>query len=174
MTNEIWKTIRDYEGYYEVSSLGNVKSLGNTKTSFKEVILKPHIPKDGYPSVLLSKKSKRKNNRIHKLVAMAFLGESKMHVNHIDGNKLNNKVDNLELVSHRENNCHNKINIQKTSKYIGVYWEPVRGKFVSSIKIQGKSKSLGRFDDEYKAHLAYVNALNKYGIQNKYATVSCV
>jgi len=61
----------------------------------------------------------------------------------------------------------------KTSKYIGVCWEPVRKRFVAAIKIKGKSKSLGRFINEIDAHNAYQKAMAKYGIANKYAPTFC-
>lgn len=102
MITEIWKEINNYNGEYLISNLGNVKSLKSLK------ILKPQDDKNGYLFVMLSKQSKKKNYKIHRLVAEHFL-ENPMNyevVNHKDGNKYNNSVENLEWCTHRENNQH--------------------------------------------------------------------
>ena len=101
-----WKPIKDYEYLYLVSNYGEVKRIRfiNGKHNFeKERILKPILNKDGYMFVRLCKDGKTKNKRIHKLVANAFLGESNLQVDHIDGNKQNNKLGNLEYVTAKEN-----------------------------------------------------------------------
>ena len=101
---EIWEDIADYEGLYQVSSLGRVKSLGNYKSS-KEKILKPFSNKDGYLNVKLCKEGKRKQYLVHRLVAKAFIPnpENKLEVNHKDEDKTNNKVENLEWMTCKEN-----------------------------------------------------------------------
>ncbi len=103
---EIWKDIPGYEGSYQVSNLGNVKSLKFNK----ERILKPYLYGDiytKYKGVTLSGGDKIKTYKIHQLVVMAFLGHTpnghEIVVNHIDNNQLNNRLDNLELVSQRYN-----------------------------------------------------------------------
>ena len=106
MQNIEWKPIKDYEELYMVSSTGLVKRIRfiNGKHNFeKERLLKPIINKDGYMFVRLCKNGKSKNMRIHRLVANAFLGESKLQVDHIDGDKQNNNLDNLEYVTPKEN-----------------------------------------------------------------------
>ena len=106
MQNIEWKPIKDYEELYMVSNTGLVKRIRfiNGKHNFeKERLLKPTINKDGYMFVRLCKNGKSKNMRIHKLVANTFLGESKLQVDHIDGNKQNNNLDNLEYVTPKEN-----------------------------------------------------------------------
>lgn len=111
---EIWKDIPNYEGYYQVSNLGNVRSIdrivngrGIAKIKLKGKIKKYIIDNVGYNTVGLSKKSKVNNYRIHVLVAIAFLNHKpnghKTVVDHIDGNKQNNKLSNLQLISHRHN-----------------------------------------------------------------------
>ena len=104
LPNEIWRDVKDYEGFYKVSNLGRVKSL----YFGIERILKPSIDTSEYPHVTLSKDSKRKIARIHVLVAQAFIPnpENKPEVNHKDGNKLNCNVDNLEWVTKSENQNH--------------------------------------------------------------------
>ena len=101
---EIWKDIQGYEGKYQVSNLGNVKSL-NYHGTCKERILIPGKTTNGYLFVSLSKNSKVKNFKIHRLAAQAFIEntENLLEVNHIDENKLNNRVDNLEWCSHEYN-----------------------------------------------------------------------
>lgn len=90
---EIWKGIKGYEGLYEVSNLGRVKS--------KRKILKPINGE--YLKVALSKDGVQKTLYIHRLVAQTFIGESKLQVNHKDENKHNNDINNLEFVTHKEN-----------------------------------------------------------------------
>lgn len=98
-TNEIWKDIDGYEGLYQVSSLGNVKNVK------RNCLLKPCIHKLGYASVMLYKNNKPKRYNIHRLVAMAFLDNVNHYdlVNHIDEDKANNRVDNLEWCSSEYN-----------------------------------------------------------------------
>ena len=112
---EIWKDIKGYEGMYQVSNLGNIKSLERYKRNhsklqkIEEKLLKLHINKtNGYVYVVLTKDTIEKNIRVHKLVAQAFIENSnnKPQINHIDGNKQNNRVDNLEWCTQSENELH--------------------------------------------------------------------
>lgn len=106
---EIYKPIKDYEGLYEVSNLGNVKSLSKIRgrALTGERLLKSHIV-NGYVMVTLCKDSKPFNASVHRLIAEAFIPnpENKETINHIDGNKQNNSIDNLEWATQRENNIH--------------------------------------------------------------------
>lgn len=106
---EIWKDIVDYEGRYQISNLGNVKSLPKINGLYirKEKILTPKKKKTGYLFVALSKDKDIKYFHIHRLVAQHFLPLSeKIFVNHKDGNKSNNHVSNLEWVTGLENIKH--------------------------------------------------------------------
>ena len=112
---ETWKDIRDYEGIYQISNLGRIKSLSrktkrknNSYRIIKEKILKPEVVHTGYLMINLSKNSKTKKKFIHRLVAQAFLKEynEKLQVNHIDGNKQYNIWTNLEMVTPSENVKH--------------------------------------------------------------------
>ena len=92
---EIWKDIPDYEGLYQVSNLGRVKSFQRNR----EMILKPRDNKLGYLKVILSKNKINKNIFVHRIVLLVFKPEiyfNKADVNHMDGNKYNNKLTNLE------------------------------------------------------------------------------
>lgn len=107
MEEEIWKDIKDYEGLYQVSNYGRVKSLYK-KTNFntsKETILSPGIDKRGYLQVVIYKESKPRGRRIHRLVAETFIEnpENKRTINHLDENKLNNKSNNLKWATDQEN-----------------------------------------------------------------------
>lgn len=106
---EVWKPIKNYEGCYEISNLGRVKSLARQVKGGRiteEIILKPVKNSHGYLQVDLCLSGKMKHHKIHRLVAEAFIpktDEAKDTVNHIDYNKFNNCVDNLEWLSNREN-----------------------------------------------------------------------
>lgn len=162
---EIFKPIPGYEGIYEVSNLGNVKSLGNN-FSRKEKILKPSLigPKNKkYLSVLFCVNTTKKIFKIHQLVAMAFLGHKpcgfKLVVHHKNDNPLDNRVENLEITTQRDN-CH-KTQGKYSSKYKGVHWDKNAKKWKASIRVNGLKKHLGLFECELKAHLTYQNELNK-------------
>lgn len=104
MNTEIWRPIYGYEGLYEVSNLGRVKSLGNDK-SRKEKILKPHKHRKGYLVVNLYRNGKMKNFLVHRLVAEAFIPNPYgfEQVNHRDENKANNCSSNIEWCSAKYN-----------------------------------------------------------------------
>lgn len=106
-SREVWKDIIGYEGLYQVSNLGNVKSLGNS-FSRKERFLKLSPQSKGYLTVVLQKNATRKMVLVHRLVAEHFIDntESKLQVNHINSDKTDNRVENLEWVSYRENLDH--------------------------------------------------------------------
>lgn len=117
---EVWKDINGYEGLYQVSNLGNVKSLKYGK----ERILKPDVSKFGYLFVDLCKNNICKSFRVHRLVAIVFIPnlENKEQVNHINGIKTDNMVQNLEWVTAKENIQHAYDNglkyAQKGEKHI--------------------------------------------------------
>lgn len=107
MNTEIFKAIPYYEGIYEVSNFGNVKSLNYNKTK-KSKLLKPCNDKYGYPTVVLVKDRKNKCMKVHRLVAMTFLPnpKNKPQVNHKNGIKNDNYVENLEWCTGSENQKH--------------------------------------------------------------------
>lgn len=97
---EEWKDVPEYEGLYQVSNLGKIRRNGRAKTF--------RVDWRGYLTVWLCKNSIQKNYKVHRLVAAAFIPnpENKRTVNHIDGNKQNNHVENLEWATHSENIIH--------------------------------------------------------------------
>lgn len=123
--NKEWRPVLGYEGLYEISNTGEVKSLKRKRRNGsgfyyqKEKILKQTFTTTGYKKVELSKEGKRKSLKVHRLVAIAFIPNplNKEEVNHIDGNKINNNVDNLEWVTSSENSIHAIETGLKKSKY---------------------------------------------------------
>jgi len=156
---EIWKDIPNYEGMYQVSNLGRVKSLKRSK----EVVLKLMDDTKGYLCLSLYKDGVKRTRKVHRLVAEAFLGHKpngmKLVVDHIDHDTKNNKVSNLRVVTQRQNASHLKKN--GSSKYTGVYLFKRTGKWVARIQVNKCEVHLGYFKTEYQAHLAYQKALKE-------------
>ena len=124
--NEEWRDIKGYEGKYQVSNLGRVKSLKDSKENYREKILSNSTDTRGYSNVNLYKNGKRKLFKVHRLVAEAFIDNSNSYplVNHKDENKQNNRVENLEWCTH-EYNINYGTRSQRTS-------ESMKGKYNGS------------------------------------------
>lgn len=177
---EIWKPIPDYEGLYEVSSWGNIKSLDRYKPSggggihlHKGIVLKINYSGD-YPQICLCKDNKKKIFRIHIIVDKVYYDSVDFEyiVNHKDLNKKNNYYKNLERINNRENQSHYfKNNFNKTSKYTGVSYDKSKPKYpwVASICHNKKSVKLGNFTNEDLAYDAYIAYLKDNNLENKYA-----
>ena len=153
---EQWKDVVGYEGLYEVSDIGRVR---NAKGSIKST----NISKQGYSRTTLSKDGKHSTFTIHQLVAMGFLGHVRtgttagLVVDHIDNNPLNNRVDNLQLITNRENLSKDKSG--GSSKYVGVSWCKTASKWKSRTQHLGQRYHLGFYTIEEEARDAYVQAL---------------
>lgn len=119
MLIEQWKAVVGYEGFYEVSDQGRVRSVDRfVKNNYGDgsqhrvkrrgIVMKVRENRYGYLYLVISKQGKPKTISVHRLVAMAFIGEitDGLEVNHIDGCKTNNRVENLEIVTHAENIHH--------------------------------------------------------------------
>jgi hypothetical protein len=109
--NEIWKPVVDYEGLYEISNLGEIRSLFRYKKTLNQVLTK------GYLIVSLFKDKKQKTTRVHRIVAKAFVlnPDNKPQINHINGIKTDNKPENLEWCTTKENTQHaHRIGLCKT------------------------------------------------------------
>lgn len=137
-----------------------MKSLGNNKYK-KERILKPKLGSTGRYRVNLCVNNIRKDTQIHQLVAIAFLNHVPcgfdIVVDHINNNKLDNRLVNLQLISQRENS--NKDRKNESSKYRGVTWDKKAKRWLSQIQVNGKKVYLGRFKSEEEASVAYQNKL---------------
>ena len=141
--SEIWKSVVGYEGKYEVSNFGRVKSLerwSGTQFYKRDKLLGLYTNKrNGYVYVWLNKDGKGKNFRVHKLVAKSFLNNHYNYpdINHIDGNKTNNRVDNLEFCTKKYNVNHylksrnlDERNAKINSEYIrGISKKELAGKY---------------------------------------------
>ena len=156
--NEIFKDIPDHEGVYQVSTIGNVKSFKHDKVNGKS--LNPRLDTRGYPSVVLCKDGKLVNKTVHKLIQSAFgLGEG--HVDHVNGIRDDNRVENLRVGTQRQNlqnlECHRKgqlvgASYRKNRSHLSTPW-------VSNIQINDKTKYLGFFATELEAHESYMKAV---------------
>ena len=157
---EIWKEIPNYEGLYWVSNLGNVKS--------KNKKLKPYL--DRYYFVNLYKNKKAKSRRIHVLVAEAFLNHKPDKqlkvIDHIDNNKTNNLLSNLQIINSRENaNKNKKLGI---SGVRGVCWSSQNKKWQVRLRINNKKINIGYYDNkDYagKIYLVFVDIIEKLKLE---------
>ena len=161
MEKEIWKDIPGYEGIYMVSDRGRVRSLDRIDCRghrLKGTMRKPHLYKHGYLALGL----KGKTSTVHQLVAIAFLNHipcgHRLVVDHIDGNKLNNNLNNLQVITNRQNLSRKG----GSSKYVGVSWNTSSKRWLAYINIgNGKNKYIGTFEDEVSASEAYQKALTE-------------
>lgn len=161
---EIYKDIKGYEGIYQVSNMGNIKSLNYRKTG-KESILKLKKTKKDYNFIYLNK-----YYSIHRLVAESFIPnpDNKPQVNHINGIKTDNRVKNLEWVTQSENIKHSYNELNRNKRYRKVNQYSVEGEFIktwdSMVNIEkdlnilyqniyqcckGKSKTAGGYKWKY-------------------------
>ena len=156
---EIWKDAIGYKGLYLVSNLGNVKSLKYGK----ERILKPINTGNGYYKVTLYDEYRiKKRIFVHRLVWESFNGKTNLPIDHIiEGNPSDNRLENLQAISFRQNTSKHRLTTKKTSKYVGVSWSKERNKWVAKYNIGSKQVSLGRFNSELEAHFAYQCAIKQ-------------
>lgn len=178
-TIEEWVDVVGYEGLYMVSNLGNIKSKDRISNNMWGELIKKgkklSFPKnnEGYKVGNLTKNKIYKYFKLHRIVAIAFIPNptSKEEVNHINGIRDDNRVENLEWCTKRENQCHSARNKNCSSKFIGVYFDKERQKWSSGIQINKKRLALGRFDTEEEAFKARVDYENRLNIENKYTFI---
>ena len=160
---EIFKDIPNYEGKYQISNKGTVKNLTTNKT---KKTTRGSLTSCGYMKTILTKDGVKKTIKIHQLVAMAFLNHTpcgyKLVVDHIDHNPLNNNLENLQLITQRENvSKKNKKSKKASSQYTGVCWNKQDRKWTSALYVKSKRFFLGYFKTEIEAHNAYQNKLKE-------------
>ena len=173
----IWKDIPGYEGLYQVSDCGQVKSF--PRKGAKERILKPRLTQNGYHYVNLCKNGNRKTCKVHRLVALAFLdGDHSLTVNHIDECKTNNHVSNLEYLTREDNvRSWNKNNPERLAE-INKKANEARSQQVLDTQT-GKTftsiKAVGRYmheEEGAKGPYAWFNKI-RLGKQDRFQIIDC-
>ena len=160
---EKWLPVPGYDGLYEVSSFGNVKSLARTRVgmngkpvSVRSRIRKPAVRKNSYLYVMLYRNAVAKWHGVHQLVLRAFVGEcpAGMECRHLDGNPSNNKISNLKYGTRKENQADRRAHgtvfaprSDNSSGHIGVFYESKLGKWRAYITSYQTRKHLGVFND---------------------------
>lgn len=175
LDGEIWKDVINYEGVYRVSNFGRVKRYfyhsGNGEYVQRHRLIKNILAKNGYFNITLIKNGLKRPIGVHRLVAQAFIPnqDNKPQVNHINKDRGDNRIENLEWVTHRENISH-AYNLKDTkSSFMGVgYVGHRKNKWVALIHVNGRNIKIGYFDTDIEAAKAYNDTLDEYGIDNKY------
>ena len=162
-SEEIWVPVVGYEGIYEASSLGRVRSIDRIIGGRfrKGQLLAPHEGDRPYYHVVLHNSGIGRTRRVHKIVTEAFLGicPDKYVVDHIDGDTRNNCINNLEYVTISENT----VRGHKKPKHLqGVSYNKRMNKWQTEFAIDGKRHFLGTFESSLMANLAYKNAKRNY------------
>lgn len=172
INGEIWKDIPNYEGYYQASNIGRVRSLDRTvltsrgKRVYKGKLIEGTVNK-GYRRATLCINGIGRNLKFSQLVAMTFLGHepsgSFLVVDHINGDKSDDRVENLRIVTQRANTttCFRSNKGSFSSEYVGVNWSKSKSKWQVGIQYKGVSTHLGHYDTEIEASNAYQLALSK-------------
>jgi len=178
--SEIWKDVVEFEGFYQVSNIGNFRRHPDkqSKSKYRKVLpleRKTHINKLGYPYATLCKDNIASKKTLHQLVAAAFIPNFQygMVVNHLDGDKQNNALSNLDVCSHQVNNLHaHRTGLVskpgKISNFHNVYPQFSRdGKSIiaysARIKDMYKTVYYKRFKTELEAAQAVDAYLNRIG-----------
>lgn len=159
LEGEIWKDVVGHEGLYLVSNKGRVINLKKKDSPY----VMSTKNSERYERVNLSKNKIVKKPCVHQIVMRAFVGVSDMDIDHINGERKDNRLENLEYVSHRENTSRYYKKIETSSKYIGVYKTDNKYKvWQSAIFANKKTVYLGAYFTEEEAACAYKIALNRH------------
>lgn len=182
LNNEIWKDVDDLP--YEISNLGILRRKAGTSTNWKKnTHVKPYVNNKGYMCVHMYKDSKCHRFLLHRLLATYFIPNPNnlKFINHIDGNTLNNSLDNLEWCTHQQNmqhawdtglhknrapNISNK-KANSSSKFYGVSWSKARKKWAVGFNYKGKRYACGRYSDEIDAAKAYDEKIIELGLEKE-------
>lgn len=171
--SEQWLPINGFDESYFVSSMGRIKSsdriryrkLINQNVIYPGKLMKLHPDASGYLRVTLCKGGKRTLYLVHHLVFWNFntniIPQNGYHIDHINQNQKDNRWENLQYIQERYNYIKRSLCTKKTSKYTGVSWDKERNKWIVYIRIKGRSISLGRFDNEEDAAMAYIAKLKE-------------
>lgn len=147
LTDEYKEYTQIEEGYY-------INRQGDIFSSIKGKKLKSMIDKNGY---VVFGSPIGKDRYLHRLLVKSFVPnpDDKPHVDHIDGDPLNNSIDNLRWCTQKENVRNSKSHSGSSSKYKGVSWDKSKNKWEVNMYIENKKKFIGRFDEEEEAARAY-------------------
>lgn len=164
MDTEIWKDIPGFDGYYQASDQGRIRSLSHLDSInrfWPSTVLKGTIKENKYVNVGLWVNGKMSTRYVHRLIVLAFSGQSPKSIDHINGIKTDNRLVNLEVVTYREN-IH-RYREGERNLPIGVY--QIKGrtgrKYQAYINREGIQLRLGNFRTVDEAHSAYKNELNR-------------
>ncbi len=148
--DEEWRDVVGYEGLYQASSAGRIRSLT------KGGIVKPGETHGGYLQVCLHKNKKKSTHKVHRIIATAFIGDGGgRHVDHVNGIRTDNRAENLKWCTISENQWNKGIEKRNTSGLKGVSWYSRDGRWEAKIKFKMKQVLIGRFNCKYEAARAY-------------------
>lgn len=168
---EIWKDIPEYEGMYQCSSFGQVRSLDRIDCRNRRIngtTMKQNKCSTGYIAISLWKNGIRKDIKAHQLVAMCFFNHTQcgysLVVNHKNGNRIDNNVENLEVVTARYNSQHSsQMRVDsKSSIYTGVVYREKLNTYQVAITINGERIYIGAYKDELEASDVYLSAVSAH------------
>ena len=178
---EVWRPLKNFEAYYEVSSYGKVKSIRLNK------IMKTYINNSGYECIDLKDADKKHKKLVHRLVAETFLDNTTLlpEINHKDENKLNNLLTNLEWCTRSYNKQHSmatgtyhrlytmknglgkKKSSNTRSKYHNVTYDKTRDKWIGQVRHNNKNWHMKRFNTEVEAALHVNWILDELGLTDR-------
>lgn len=182
LNTEIWKEINELP--YEISNLGTVRRKSGTAYYYQNrTHVKPYVNNKGYLCVNLYKNSKMYKFQVHRLIAISFIPnpDSLPQINHIDGQKQNNAITNLEWTTQQQNvqhawnnglriNLHACASVKRTgstSIYRGVHWSEQRQRWCVSVGFNKKRYGIGRFKCELEAAKAYDDFIKEKNLLEK-------
>ena len=169
---EEWKDIPGYEGRYQASTFGRIKSLrkevffGDNRGSYfrEEQIISQSVKSTGYYVCNLYKDNIRTHVKVHRIIAKTLLPDytEKLFVDHVDGNPKNNKIGNIRMCTVGQNTCNQKVRKGKlTSGYKGVSFSKITNKWLMQIALNGKTQVSKLYLSEIAAAIAY----DKYALE---------
>ena len=151
--SEQWRPIQEVEGVYEVSSLGRVRNLRSGK------ILRTTLMSTGYPQVTLAVNGNHYRRKVHRLMVIAFgVVSGNQETDHINGDRADNRLENLRGASESQNQANAILKPHSTSRYRGVCRFKRSSRWYARIKLNGKEKILGSYPDEQTAAREYDRA----------------